>query len=254
MNRLILTLSLIPLLAACTATSQLYDRVRFGDNPYEEPPFYARYLSQGNPLDRQIWNTLEQLRENPESPRLHNELGSLLLAKGFPNDAEREFLRAVRYDRRLYPAWYNLGLIRQAQGDDTGAMRAFRRTVDLRPGHPAAHFQLGLQYEKRGRTDAAIHHYARSLAINPAMLDVRVNPRIVDATLIDRALLRNYEEERNAASAVFQPVSPGYQSPSERKRAAGEPEAPSPQPDAEDIVTPAPPVQDEVRTDEDPSW
>lgn len=245
MKSTIALLSILPLLASCTAASGVYDRVRFGENPYSEPPFYTRYLTPDTPLDRQIWDTLEGLRADPASPRLHNELGSLLLAKGFPADAEREFLRAVRSDRRLYPAWYNLGLVRQARGDMRGATSAFRRTVDLRPGHPAAHFQLGLIYEDQGRTEAAIDHYARSLAINPAMLDVRVNPRVTDAGLIDRALLRNYETERRAASSVFQALPEGYLSPAERE--AAETEAPSPQPDAEDIVTPAPSIPEQVQ-------
>lgn len=251
MKRTILLISLLPLLAACTATHQLYDRVRFGENPYDEPPFYARYLRAGSPLDARIWSLLEQLRVNPENPQLHNELGTLLLSKGFPNDAEREFLRAIRADSRLYPAWYNLGLVRFAKGDDGGALRAFRETVNLRPGHPAAHFQLGLLYEKRGQTDRAIDHYARSLAINPSMIDVRVNPRVVDTTLLDRALLRNYEGTRNAASAVFQTVPENYMSPAERAALEQTPEAPSPQADAEDIVTPAPSIPEQVQANPD---
>lgn len=250
MKRTIILISILPLLASCTAASGAYDRVRFGENPYSEPPFYTRYLSPDAPLDRQIWDTLEGLRSNPDSPSLHNELGSLLLAKGFPADAEREFVRAVRADSRLYPAWYNLGLVRQARGNDRAATRAFRRTVDLRPGHPAAHFQLGLIYEEQGRVQAAIDHYARSLAINPGMLDVRINPRIVDTQLIDRALLRNYEAQRKAGSARFQAVPSGYLSPAERReqeRREQEPEAPSPQPDAEEIVTPAPSIPEQVQ-------
>lgn len=251
MKRTILLFSLLPLLAACTATSQLYDRVRFGENPYEEPPFYARYLKPDNALDRQIWALLDELRVQPDSPVLHNQLGTLLLSKGFPNDAEREFLRAVRSDSRLYPAWYNLGLIRFARGDEGGAMRAFRETIDLRPGHPAAHFQLGLLYEDRGQIDRAIAHYAKSIAINPSMLDVRVNPRVVDTKLMDRALLRNYETSRSAASAIFQTVPEGYLTPAQREALDAAPEAPSPQADAEDIVTPAPSINEEAQVDPD---
>lgn len=246
MKRTILLIALVPLLAACTATHDLYDRIRFGENPYEEPPFYARYLRPDSDLDARIWELLGQLRENPQDPQLHNELGTLLLSKGFPNDAEREFLRAIRTDDRLYPAWYNLGLIRYAKGEEGGALRAFRRTVDLRPGHPAAHFQLGLLYEDRGQTDRAIEHYARSLAINPSMLDVRVNPRVVDTKLLDRALLLNYETTRSRASAVFQTLPEGYLTPEERQALENEPEAASPQAEAEDIVTPAPSIPEQV--------
>lgn len=239
MKKTILLLTLLPLLGGCAAVQETYDRVRFGANPYQEPPFYARYLDPARPLDRDIWSVLEKLRVDPGNPQLHNELGTLLVTKGFPVDAEREFLRAVRNDGRLYAAWYNLGLIRQAQGNHRGAIAAFRETVDLKPGHAPALFQLGLIHEKRGATEAAIEYYAKSYAINPAMLDVRVNPRIVETSLVDRALLVNYDTQKRIASSVMQTVPTGYVDPRTRDAA---PAAPSDVPQAEDIVTPAPPV------------
>ncbi|HEX2062687.1 MAG TPA: hypothetical protein VHK90_18240, partial [Thermoanaerobaculia bacterium] len=92
-------------------------------NPYENP-FYAKYLNTGSALDAQISRTLEALRADPDSPELHNMLGALLVEKGFPKDAEREFERAVNADRKYFPAWYNLGLVRASRGDELGARRA----------------------------------------------------------------------------------------------------------------------------------
>jgi tetratricopeptide (TPR) repeat protein len=205
-------------------------------NPYQKRLFVEKYLNPANPLDAQIENDINALRANPNRADVHNELGQLLLRKGFPKDAEVEFDRAVDSDSHLYPAWYNLGLIRAGRGDYSGARFAFHRTVHYKPGHAAALFQLGLMEEQRHNTDAALDYYAKAFAINHALLDVRVNPRIIDSRLTDLALLRLYPNEHTRLSMQFQPTQPGYSSQQPA------PEAPSPQAPAQQIVEPAPPI------------
>jgi len=225
-----LTLAAAMLLSGCAA----FDR---NHNPYEKAPFYAQFLNTGSELDARMRRTLDELRANPRSAALHNDLGAMLMAKDFPNDAQREFERAINSDSDFYPAWYNLGLVRAAQGNSSGAKRAFRRTVSLRKGHPPALFQLGLMAEKSGDSDTAIDYYAKAFRHNPAMLDVRVNPSILDSKLTHLALLRKYDRDRHREGAIFEPAYPGYQQP---VRTA----APSPQAEAADIVTPSAPVTD----------
>jgi tetratricopeptide (TPR) repeat protein len=204
------------------------------DKPYENP-FYAKYLNTGSSLDAAITRTIESLRENPTSPELHNTLGALLLDKGFPKDAEREFERAVDADGKYYQAWYNLGTIRAAQGDELGARRAFRRTVDVKPGHSQALFQLGLVEEKNHHSDRAVQYYAKAFSINPGLMRVDTNPRVLDSKLMHLALLKLYETEHSRRSMQLQGTPVGNTTPAL-------PPAPSPQPDAKDIVTPAPPA------------
>jgi Tfp pilus assembly protein PilF len=227
MKRILLTVVALSL-AAC---STLQD----DKNPYEDP-FYAQFLNTGSQLDAQITRTLAALRENSDSAVLHNELGSLLVQKDFPKDAAREFERAVNADSSFYPAWYNLGLVRAAMGDESGARRAFGRTVHYRKGHGPALFELGLMAEKAGDHSDAVDFYAKALRHNPELLDVRFNPRVLDSRLMHRALLQKYDRQHFRDSASFQAAPSGYVPP--------ERDAPSNQPAAEDIVTPAPPVTD----------
>ena len=60
--------------------------------------------------------------------------------------------------------------------------------------------------EQRHNTEAAVNYYAKALSINHALLDVRVNPRILDSKLIDLALLRAYPNEHARESTQFQPT------------------------------------------------
>ena len=234
MNRY-LAIALVSIAAfGCTA---IKDYRNGGNNGYENP-FYAKYLNTGSSLDAQITSTLEALRQNPNSPALHNELGSLLVQKGFPKDAEREFERAVNLDGNYYPAWYNLGLVRASAGDDSGARRAFYKTIAEKPGHAIALFQLGLIEEKRKNTDKAVALYAKAYTINQALLDVDVNPRVLDSHLTHLAMIKMYEKTQARRSMQFQGR------PADYTEAEPKPEAASPEARPQDIVTPAPPATD----------
>jgi tetratricopeptide (TPR) repeat protein len=210
-----------------------------------ESPFYARYLDTGSTLDSQIRWTLDALRRDPASPALHNDLGSLLVRKGFPTDAEREFERAINLDSRYHPAWYNLGMIRAARGSESGARRAFRRTVALKPGHAPALFQLGLVEEKDNNFDRAIELYAKAYSINPALLEVEVNPRVLDSKLTHRALLHLYPIQHTRESMQLEHAPDRESWTHRRQERQQQQQAPSPQAAPQNIVPPSPPATEQ---------
>ncbi len=232
MKRVLVIAAATALVAGCS----LFHRNHSG-NPYDHP-FYSQWTTSNSGIDVQIRNTVEALRTNQRSAPLHNHLGQLLVAKGFPKDAEREFERAVNADSHFYQAWYNLGLIRQSRQDYTGAERAYHRTVRLMKGHSEALFQLGLIEEARNNNDAAIDYYAKALRHNPAIFDVRTNPRVLDSKLIDLALLKNYERDHARQAGKFLGAPSDYVPPAKPQVE----KAPSPQATPQQIVTPSAPV------------
>ncbi|HEV8433196.1 MAG TPA: hypothetical protein VGR95_07275 [Thermoanaerobaculia bacterium] len=225
--------------AGCSLTKAHSQR---NPNAYANP-FYMRFVNPAVPQDAAIQRDVEILRANPNSAVTHNDLGQLLVQKGFPKDAEVEFERAINADRRFYPAWYNLGLAREARSDSIGARFAFNRTLYYHPGDSWAHFQAGLLAEQRGDSETAIDHYAKAILRNHSLLDVKVNPRVLDSKLIDLALIRAYPNEHARDTMLFQGTPPGYG----QRNSAAEPPAVSPQPSAEKIITPAPPLTDPSR-------
>jgi tetratricopeptide (TPR) repeat protein len=232
MKRLFMIATAALLTFGCAEIAEL----RGDRDPYADP-FYAKYINTGSQLDLAIGQALNAVRANPKSARAHNELGMLLVQKGFPKDAEREFERAVDADSHFYPAWYNLGLVRTNRGDDLGARHAFYRTINYKPGHGEALFQLGLIEEKREHMDKAVKLYAKAFRINPSLLSVRVNPRILDSKLTHLALIELYPNKHWRESIQFQGTPSSYREPVAL-------EAPSPQAPPQKIVPPAPPVTD----------
>ena len=144
----------------------------------------------------------------------------------------------MRRDARFASVRQQIILIRQSHQDYSGAERAFHRTVRLMKGHSEALFQLGLIEEARNNNDAAIDYYAKALRHNPAILDVRTNPRVLDSKLIELALLKNYERDHSRQASKFLGTPSGYVAPAKQQPE----EAPSPQATPQQIVTPSSPV------------
>lgn len=215
--------------AACAAVRDRAAAIQGTTNPYEEPPFYAKYLNTGSDLDARITATLDALRADPAAAPLHNELGALLVQKNFPKDAALEFERAVALDPKLYPAWYNLGLVRSSLEDHDAANKAYARTVDLKPGHPQALFQLGLVAEKKREVEKAVGYYAKAFTHEPRLMDVRHNPRILDSKLQHLALLELYARTHSRQTMKFQAPPPGYGDP-QAEAAATTPDQAAPAP------------------------
>ena len=236
MRRFLLLAAAALTIAGCSALKNVNHRT---SNPYEKRLFVEKYLDPANSaLDAQIARSIDALRALPDSAPLHNQLGQLLVQKGFPKDAELEFERAVDADSHFYPAWYNLGLLRMARGNWTGAHVAFLATVHYKPGHSQALFQLGMMEEQRGNQSAAIDYYVKAFSINHTLLDVRTNPRILDSRLVDLTLLQLYPRDHARQSMKFVGTPPGYSQQNLK--------APSPQPAAQQL-TPAPALTDPAR-------
>lgn len=202
MKRILVIAAVAVTAVSCTTIRDKFQKN--DENPYAEAPFYSKYLNTGSSVDAQIQRKLDALEADPGNASLHNDLGTLLVQKGFPKDAAVEFERAVDADKRFHQAWYNLGTLRAMNGDTDGARAALAKTVDLKPGHPQALFHLGLIEEGLGNRERAVSLYAKAFRHNPAMLDVRVNPRILDTRLSHLALLELYDQNHATRAMQFQ--------------------------------------------------
>ncbi len=163
-------------------------------------PFYRRFLIAGNPLDDRIREQEKLLEARPDSAALHNDLGNLLARRRFPKEAREQYEIAMKLDKKSYLPAYNMGIVYEMEGRTSKAIRAYERCVDLNRGFPPGLFRLGRLYEREGRESAAVKAYAKALRIDPSMRYPSRNPLVVDARLLDRASLANYEQDIARAS------------------------------------------------------
>jgi len=230
--------SLVLALASCASWEKSKQKKQ--ERESYAKPFYLKYLSEENELDREILARIDALRADPKSAPMHNELGALLFERRFPKDARYEFERALDCDKRFYPARYNLALLELSEGNSARASRLLKQVIDDKPGNAEAHFALGLIYEKNGRTEAAIDHYVKAFTIDPDMKKYKRNPKLVESDLLTATLLTMYVQSNARASVRFLPAPDGYQAPKPKEEKPPAEAAPAPVPEAAPAEVPAP--------------
>ena len=158
-------------------------------------PFYRKYLVPGNTLDDQIIEQEKRIAETPNDANLHNDFGNLLAKRRFPKEAAEQYELAAKLDKTNFIAYYNLGLVREAEGKAGDAISAYEKSIKRKPGFPPSRFRLGLLYEREGRSDEAIAQYTQAFLTDPSMRDPKRNPLVIASELIYRASLANYRQD-----------------------------------------------------------
>lgn len=171
-------------------------------------PVFERFLSADRPADRAIMAYLERERNGTASSRDLTELGVLLVDKGFPEDAEDYFEKALKLDKKNVDAAYRLGLVRQRMGKNFRAARAYRKVIKLRPGYAPARFMLALVEERSGRRSRAVYDYAKAYKHMPELADPARNPLVLDSRLQAEAQLLRYRREIGANTLKVNPIDP----------------------------------------------
>ena len=81
--------------------------------------------------------------------------------------ARVELERAVTVLPNDGRAWFVLGLVCEDLRDASGAIRAYRRSIEAQPDIPEAHVNLGLNLQNSGDLDAAMDSYRRAMRLRP---------------------------------------------------------------------------------------
>ncbi len=100
-----------------------------------------------------------------DSGELRLALGLCLRQTGDLAAAHGELETAAVGDNSDGRAWFALGLVCEDLRDTMGAIRAYRRSVQLRPEFPEAHVNLGLNLQNCGDLDAAMESYRAAMRL-----------------------------------------------------------------------------------------
>jgi tetratricopeptide (TPR) repeat protein len=134
----------------------------------------VRLLEEGHP-DQAIREFDRALQNNPKLAQAHADLLSAYLELGDLDKAEEHYRHAVRLDPNLYQAHYNYGLLLIRQGKGDKAADAFRKTLEINPFYADAHNDLACLLAEQGNVDEAIRHFQLAIDNRPNFRDAYCN-------------------------------------------------------------------------------
>jgi protein O-GlcNAc transferase len=105
----------------------------------------------------------------PGFAEVHNDLGTVLFARGDLGEALASFQRAVELKPTLVAARQNLGNGLKEAGRLDDAIAQYKRALAIQPGNAGTHVLLGSALQSGARLDEATDHYRRALRIDPKL-------------------------------------------------------------------------------------
>ena len=94
----------------------------------------------------------EAVRNKPNDPSLHYLLGVKYQNEGQDSKALAAYQKAVNLNPRYIEALLALGALQSAQGDQDGAIKALKKAVQLDPKNKEARIWLSVVYGRQGLT------------------------------------------------------------------------------------------------------
>ncbi len=123
-------------------------------------------------------STTEAIRLSPLDPEVHYARAMVLWRMEQLPEAIREYESVVALRPRDYVPWLDLGSARDNNGDEEGALSAFKEAVHLAPYYGLPRWELGNILLKMGRREDAFAELRRA-----AMSDPRFLPDVIDLAL-----------------------------------------------------------------------
>lgn len=132
-----------------------------------------------------LWT--DTLAKDPSCWMARNNLGMLLIEQGCPDEAEQQFVAAIRDNPDdCAEALVNLGCLLQWRGKADAAEAHFRRALVHSPTFWPANFNLGLIASRRGDDDAAIGYFRAALKSDPRSPELQAQARAMLALSVAR--------------------------------------------------------------------
>jgi Tfp pilus assembly protein PilF len=150
-----------------TALAAYQNAAQAGADPVVVAIRRANMLGGLQQLDAAQTELTNALSAAPEDPRLHNEIGVLLRARGDSENAMRAFSEAARLSRNWPVPGDNLGLLLAAEGRNDEAAQVFAEVAQVAPTYPDVYVHWGELLWAQDKQDEAKQKFARYLELAP---------------------------------------------------------------------------------------
>lgn len=158
-------------------------------------PVFLQWLAPDDPGDMTIRAYWDEYSADKLSPAEIVDLGTMLFSRGYPRDAERLYRDAIKRDKKLYEAWFRLGLVEHQQGNRSAARKAYHRCLKIFKGHGWCNFYLGLLEEQDHHAKEAMKYFKKAFRYAPVLGDEKINPELRNSDLAVGAWLEHSREQ-----------------------------------------------------------
>ena len=108
------------------------------------------------------------------SPRAHNNMGDIYYQEGNIGGAIREFKKAIELKSNYADAYYNLANVYHRIGNLQEAIKFYQSAISYKPELFEAHFNLGLIYlNNTNQVGLAVEHFKQAVVIRPDDVNAR---------------------------------------------------------------------------------
>lgn len=139
----------------------------FGAGQFIGVKFFWNQFDKTPLVEKQYQHALVKVKETPNNPDSHIDLGWALYQKGQYNEALAEYKKATVLDDKNPRAYLNLGITYRKVEKKDIAITSFQKAIELNPKSYEAHYYLGLTYQSSGKFDQAIQELQLADKIHP---------------------------------------------------------------------------------------
>lgn len=115
--------------------------------------------------DISIWR--DTLQKRPQNPRAYYNLAYALTRHGLPEEAMRQYQKALEIDAGYVQARFHLAFLLDSQGKFSEAISQYAQIIRLSPNYADAYNNLALDLAEQGRLGEAILYLEKAVRIQP---------------------------------------------------------------------------------------
>ena len=112
--------------------------------------------------------------QSPQSPLMHNNLGSVYMYRGFVEEAAREFERSLSLKPDQAIVWGNLGTVYKQKKEYEKAIQLFKKALEYNEEDAVIWNKLGIAYAESGSAEAE-KAFLQAIHRNPGFADAYFN-------------------------------------------------------------------------------
>jgi tetratricopeptide (TPR) repeat protein len=113
----------------------------------------------------------EVIIHDPNNQYAYYNLGVIDQANGSLASADSNYSLALSIDPAYVPALYNLAIVKTAEDDIKAAIDLYRKAIDAQPDYAAAHLNLGFALLQDGQRKKGKAELAIAVDLDPSLAD-----------------------------------------------------------------------------------